>query len=68
MKCAVCGQAELRWVKGKRFVFCPACGTQIPNFDGKIKVNVPGRPKDLEASTSQATKPSDNAGAGGKHE
>jgi hypothetical protein len=42
MKCVICGQAEYRWVKGKRYVFCPACGIQVPNIDGKIKVL--GRP------------------------
>ena len=47
MKCTVCGKGEYRWVKGKRFVFCPECGIQVPNIDGKIKVV--GRPPKAEA-------------------
>jgi len=54
MKCVICGQAEYKWVKGKRFVFCPACGVQAPNVDGKIKV-VGRPPKTGEVERPKAT-------------
>ena len=62
MKCPMCRDVELRWVKGKRAVFCPSCGHQMPNIDGKIKIV--GRPPLAEAGTSQASKPTGDGGAG----